>query len=306
MRDRSVTVRAHVDLIKFRKPFPEALTPDLAKVLLALAKSPRLKVPKRRTDDWLVLHDPRPEELRKLVNTYWWGELLGLEIAIDLLPKRPMALSDLDQVRGYLRHGLVPNQSPFFENARRYVIGARRRKPQRDLVSHPIPAGTIYWRNRKGYSELKLYRKILDQGVSVAKPWVRAEVAFNRGGCQDIDVRRIGRVPYFLVNARRIIGSAFTVARGCKFNPIATASRNPKRLADIEKANRRAQRTIARSFSAYGGTWCMQTNRSPAPDAIVGRAFGSAFQSLKRRFKHVDFDPKKRKQIQRFLADDIL
>ena len=306
VRAREVSVRAHLDVITFKKPAEGRVTPELQDLLLKLVGNPRFKHPRKRTEDWLALHDPTPTELSQLVNAYWWGELIGLEIAVDLHPRGIATVPELERVRGYLRHGLVPHQSPHFEKVRRTFVAARRRKPQRDLISNPMPAGTIYWTSRKGYAQLKLYRKTLDQGRSVARPWIRVETAFNRGGCQDIDVRRIGRLPYLLDNARRIVGTAFTVARGVKFRPTTTKSRNPRQIDKIARKNRRIQKARTKGFSSYGGTWCAQAGIPAAPDAVVGRAFGTALHGLKRRFKKVQFDAKKRKQIEAFLATDVL
>src|SRR5439155_19365185 len=129
---------------------------------------------------------------------------------------------------------------------------------------------------------LNLYVKERDHERPVPER-VRLEIRFNRGGCQDIDVRRIARLPWLFGNMREVLGAAFTVAKGVKFDPRVTKSRRRDRVAKIDRLNERERRRRVRGFSNYGTAWCAKHGVRPAPDAAITRAVGVALQTLWRK-----------------------
>ena len=288
-----VTCHAKFDFIEFTKPPARWLTPELRRVLAAPIAERRLK---RTKFNWTI-HDPSATDLRGLVNEYFDAEILGLELAVDFFPKSGRGLTH-EALYDYLLRALWPTQFLELKRAKRGPWtgqGTRHDSRMRILPSR----NTVYWKEPRRYFELKLYIK---PGEGRKPKRVRVELRMNRGGCQRMQISRLGKLPQLIRRLRVAFRDAFTIVRGTRFRPSTTKSRNANKRAKHSRVRLARAAAIRRALTLYGAEWAARKGLPPAPDAGATRVVGKALQNMARRNRKVEIDPKKRAHINRALS----
>jgi len=253
---RAIKAKAKLDFIKFRLPSKATGRSALMVELDKWRRHGQLFVPKRQSDDSLTLHDPKPAQLQFLVDHYPEGHITAIEVTVDFFPtSSAIKRNFLPQVHEYFRHGLFPTALPMLTDATRKFYDPDDEKVKRDPLKASTNTNTTYWRNRTRKATLRLYiKREADRGVF--RRFVRVEVLLNRGGCQDLELYGFALLPEFLAAIGQRTATAFTLARGLKFNPATTRSTNAGLRAALDATNARRRARLDARFSCHGAMWC--------------------------------------------------
>ena len=147
--DRTVRAKAKLDFIKFTMPYKAGRGSALANELSKWHSKKQLYMPKKGTNDSLTLHDPKPAQLKFLVDHCPEAHVTAIEVAIDFFPVgTPKTKTPLAEMHRYLTHGLFPTGFALLAGATRKVFLPATGKMKRDPLKARVKANTTYWWNR--------------------------------------------------------------------------------------------------------------------------------------------------------------
>lgn len=213
--------RAKIDRIDIRCGHEHLDRAGRAKIRKGLKHGTLTNVPKKVLDaqgPHLQINDPSVEDLQFLVENFHGSDMLRVEIAIDLHLDGPMRDEPLHALRDQLRHCLYPQKHELLRGAKRKVFRSEKKRYAADGLGQPLPpdAGQLIWEDHSTGCQLAVYIKTEDQGQRVDRPFVRLEVRFSPGACRRIGLQKVGLIPRFVPNMRKLLSDMIFVAQGFK------------------------------------------------------------------------------------------
>ena len=276
--------KAKFDLITLRLPTGIQTAADAAR--LAAHVEGRITAPKKwrgRDDDRLTIHDPTRADLQILIDEHHDTEILALEVAVDFRLKDgsndPVRLAEL---HGWLKTCLFPQRHDRMKHTgRRKYYDEADRTIKTDTLKTRSADNSVYWANLSGYEQVRLYIKTEDQKRPISRHSVRLETTLSRGGCQQIDIHRVGLLPLFVNDLRRYLSGFFNVSAGIKPKIKRTRTKDSTMRLDASRLADRELARVNRSWNRYGAAWAAKHGYSVIPDTKTNRVIGEALKGLR-------------------------
>ena len=210
-------------------------------------------------------------------------ELLTLEISLDFyLKDKSNDELRLEELRSWLAKTLYPQKHAHFkERSWRKYYDEWSKKVMRDRM---LTKGrkTIYWCTANGSDQIRLYTKKIDNKKPLKTHCVRLEITLLRGGCQNLGVNRIFMLPKFVIDMRKTLSPYFSVAKYIKpSSKRASRSKDPIKLAIINKASASEDIKLRKYSDRYGVAWALKHDYPVQPDSEVNRFIGQGLKKLR-------------------------
>lgn len=234
--------------------------------------------------DWLTVHDPDREALQFLVDTFPRTQVLDLEIAVDLRPRDgSRSIAKLTQAHAWLMASLFPQKHKEMAGvSHRKRFDAADGKVKRIGLKTKAGRETVYWQNRTGFEQVRLYVKTKDKHITPVTPATRIEITLNRGGCHKAGVTRLESLPAFAPNVRRYVSPFFEIAKGIQPKVQRVRSSNPLKMSQAADNAKNEQNRVERNWKLYGASWAALHDYKAIPDREANRLIGGALNELRR------------------------
>lgn len=244
----------------------------------------RIQLPKGKAKDWIAIHDPQTSDLQWLLDNLPEAKILAIEVAIDFTLQDGSNNPDqLAALHGWLKTRLFPQRHATMEVVgKRKYYDARTGKIQPDTLATKSGNETVYWTNPKGYEQVRLYIKTLDNNEPLkGQQSVRIEPTLFGGGSQNAGLYRVAELPLFADMLRRYLSKFVYVAKGIK--PVLKRSRvnAPDKAAKALHEAAKEQRRVDRAWKQKGAAWAAKNHYDTIPDAQTNRLIGTALKSLR-------------------------
>jgi len=233
-------------------------------------------------DNWITIHDPHRDDLQYLLDNYPETEILALEIAVDFfLRDRTNNPERLRSAHNYFTVNLFP------QGHKRFASGAKRKiytddgKIRLDTMKTGSGGKSVYWGNRDGFEQVRLYVKTRDNKKPIDHHSTRLEITLNRGGCQKASVDRVCLLPGFSKRVRRYLSPFLKVAEGIKPDKIRTRAKNPDRVAKVVRVNDRERKKADRNFIKYGAESAARNHKRIFINRQASEAIGASLKGLR-------------------------
>jgi hypothetical protein len=276
--------KAKIDFIKLRLPASIRSIADAARLTENI--DGRINAPDRWRDvreDHFTIHDPAHADLQFLIDEHHEAEILALEVAVDFkLKDKSNDPAHLAELHAWLKTHLFPQRHvSMSRNGRRKYYDEVDGAIKRDALKTRSTDKSVYWANKSGYEQVRLYIKIKDNEQPIDPHCVRIEATLDRGGCQLAGVHRVGLLPIFADNMRRYLSPFFNVAAGIKPKIKRTRSKDPARVLDAVKAADRERAKAERNWGQYGSAWAAKHGYRIVPDTETNGLIGLALKDLR-------------------------
>ena len=275
--------KASIDFIKIEIPQSLYESNALCREFERVIKG-RIQLPKGKVKDWITIHDPKTSDLQWLLDNLPEAKILAIEVAIDFTLQDGSNNPDqLEALHEWLKTRLFPQRHATMEAVgKRKYYDARSGKIQPDTLATKSGNETVYWTNPKGYEQVRLYIKTLDNNEPLkGQHSVRIEPTLFGGGSQNAGLYRVAELPQFAEMLRRYLSKFVYVAKGIK--PVLKRSRanDPEKATKALYAAAKEQRRVDRAWQQKGAAWAAKHQYDTIPDADTNRLIGTALKSLR-------------------------
>lgn len=272
--------KAILDFITLRAP-NSLMTESAARTFKRAIKG-RIQTPKKKHAGWVTIHDPQRADLQYLLDNYPEVEILALEVAVDLFLKDGTNnAARLGAAHRYLAVNLFPQAHQKLAKGTKRKIYTDDGKIRVDTMKTGSGGMSVYWANAKGFEQIRLYIKTLDNKLPLARHSTRLEITLNRGGCQDAGINRVCLLPGFAKTVRRYLSPFFKVAAGIKPRIRRTRTTNTEKAKKAAYEADKSYQSVKRAYEKFGAASAAKNGKKIAPDRLASATIGGALKGLR-------------------------